>query len=411
MATKTLSDPSGDVTEDLATKSGVVESIEKIWFRKLASTVIDADRCVQCGGCVAACPSKSLAIAEDDKPTLVKMCTGCSCCWDSCPRGGLRYERLWKLVGGDEAAHGIGVVKAAYSARALRSNLKAQDGGVVTAILEELLKAGEIDGAIVAVSSGPFRGEARVAKTVEEIRASAGSVYSPTLSLSQLNSVPQSGLGADAKLALVGTPCQISGLKYLQRFDWKYRDGGAGNVKYTIALMCTRSFHPGRLTQKLKAAGVDTKLVKKMDVKENTIRLYGEDGGLLFEDDAKLFRDAAIKGCEECADFTGRLADITVGSVGSPRGFSSILIRTPQGERAWSIAKDALEQRPLEDIDAVAKVEQRNLKKALRGLRREFNPDAPLWIGYNEHLVNYCGTDKAPVKPASYRIHHYSVTC
>jgi hypothetical protein len=28
------------------------------------------------------------------------------------------------------------------------------------------------------------------------------------------------------------------------------------------------------------------------------------------------FHDAALKGCDECADFTGYCADLTVGSVG-----------------------------------------------------------------------------------------------
>ena len=58
--------------------------------------MIDADRCIQCGTCVAVCPSNSIGIDEDTGlPELVKMCTGCSLCWDFCPRGGLRYEALW----------------------------------------------------------------------------------------------------------------------------------------------------------------------------------------------------------------------------------------------------------------------------------------------------------------------------
>ena len=64
------------------------EAPGKVWFWDLEKAVIDADRCVQCGVCVAACPSDSIGIGEDDLPKLVKMCTGCSLCWDFCPRGG-----------------------------------------------------------------------------------------------------------------------------------------------------------------------------------------------------------------------------------------------------------------------------------------------------------------------------------
>src|SRR5829696_4536916 len=67
------------------------EAPGKVWFWDLEKAVIDADRCVQCGVCVAACPTDSIGIGEDGLAQLVKMCTGCSLCWDFCPRGGLQY--------------------------------------------------------------------------------------------------------------------------------------------------------------------------------------------------------------------------------------------------------------------------------------------------------------------------------
>ena len=76
--------------------NGITEPPGKVWFWELEAGVIHADRCIQCGTCVAVCPSNSIGVDEDTNlPELVKMCTGCSLCWDFCPRGGLRYEALW----------------------------------------------------------------------------------------------------------------------------------------------------------------------------------------------------------------------------------------------------------------------------------------------------------------------------
>src|SRR5215207_671469 len=139
----------------------IAEAPGKVWFWDLERAVIDADRCVQCGVCVAACPTDSIGIGSDDLPTLVKMCTGCSLCWDFCPRGGLQYEATWKLgsarqcednnsgaepsfkiTGNGESSRsveGIGHVHESLSARVDPMIEGAQDGGVVSALLISLL--------------------------------------------------------------------------------------------------------------------------------------------------------------------------------------------------------------------------------------------------------------------------------
>ena len=160
--------------------NGITEPPGKVWFWELEAGVIHAERCIQCGTCVAVCPSNSIGIDEDTNlPELVKMCTGCSLCWDFCPRGGLRYEALWppstisadedaevqpaqvrsdssdtyfKITGGPPA-DGLGAIVDSYAVRASSRLEDVQDGGAVSALHIGLLAAGEIDGALVGGAS------------------------------------------------------------------------------------------------------------------------------------------------------------------------------------------------------------------------------------------------------------------
>ena len=378
----------------------------KTWFMELDEAVIDDGRCIQCGTCVASCPSDSIGIGDDGLPELVKMCTGCSLCWDFCPRGGLRYERQWKITGGEDNVKGAGDPITEFSATVedeWREN--AQDGGLVTATLVKLLEAGEIDGALVATESDedPWKAESFLATTPEECIENAGSWYNQTMALGNLNlsrwehklDVPLD----EASLALVGTPCEIEGIRALQDFEWDYasQEHGVRAIDYTIALMCTKNFNYRRLMgEKLaEERDIDLDEVEKMDVLHGKMMVMGEDGEMLVEEDVENFHDAALKGCDECADFTGYCADLTVGSVGSSEEYSSVIVRTEQGLDAWNAVEEDLDYHDLEDRSAVGKLQGWDKKKAFESLERPFDPDAPRFIEYTEHAENY-GTELAP---------------
>lgn len=407
-----LTDPSLDVRDEIAAKAGVVEFPDKLWFHKTAAAVLEPERCVACAGCIVACPSGSIGIAADGKPTLVRMCSGCSCCWDFCPLAGLRSERLAQIAANGDGANAgseeLGPVRAAYYARARERAAGAQDGGVVTALLAALLAAGAIDGALSSRRRDAFRGASVLATTGEAVRACAGSVYDQTLPLSLLARPLPEGVSS---LALVGTPCQVAALRALERFPWPHRSAAVGAVRLTVALFCTRSFDPRRLRGTIGKGGVDAGRVARIDVRDGLLSALDESGRALAGGGVAEFAPARLRGCDECADFSGRLADLSAGNCGSPPGFTTILVRTAAGEDAWATAAPALEWHELADLEPVVRAERRNRRRALRHLRRAFAPEGALWVGYREHLEAYAGSDRAPLAPPPHRSHHYQLSC
>ena len=384
----------------------IEEAPGKVWFWDLEQAVIDADRCVQCGVCVAACPTDSIGIGEDDLPTLVKMCTGCSLCWDFCPRGGLRHEATWKIFGLERSVEGLGHVYESHTARVDPMIEGAQDGGVVSALLISLLEAGEIDGALVAreSESEPWKGEAFLARTPEEVRECAGSFYNQTLALAHVD-FKGYDLPPNPRIAVVGTPCEIEGIKAMQARPWAWGSSRVEAITLTIALLCTKSFNYEKLMlEEIRdKRSVDLDEVGRVDVMRGKLIVQDKSGETIFEEPIRDFHGAALKGCDECADFMGHAADISVGSVGSEDGYSSVLIRSEEGLEAFSHVRDKLLTRSLDKPQALDKLDALDKRVAFSSLKRAFDPDAPLFIDYEEHLSNYAGTDRAPAEHEAVR--------
>jgi coenzyme F420 hydrogenase subunit beta len=104
-----------------------------------------------------------------------------------------------------------------------------------------------------------------------------------------------------------------------------------------------------------------------------------------------------LKGCDECADFLGRAADLSVGSVGSPAGWSSVLVRSAAGAAALERLGDHLEIAELARPQALRKLDEHDRRSALSVMRRSFDPHGPRFVGFDEHVEAYAGDERAPV--------------
>ena len=157
----------------------------------------------------------------------------------------------------------------------------------------------------------------------------------------------------------MGTPCEVQGLRAMQARRWPTGAHRVDAVVLSIALMCTKNFDYEALTLRelQDKRGVDLDRVSKMDVIRGRMIVEYRDGELAIDEPVKDFHGAALKGCDECADFLGRSADISVGSVGSMTGWTSVLIRTERGRLAFQAARSKLDVRGLDDPAALLRLD------------------------------------------------------
>ncbi|HEY5244599.1 MAG TPA: Coenzyme F420 hydrogenase/dehydrogenase, beta subunit C-terminal domain, partial [Acidimicrobiales bacterium] len=225
-----------------------------------------------------------------------------------------------------------------------------------------------------------------------------GSFYNQTMALAELD-LSRYQLPAKPRIAVVGTPCEVQGLRAMQARRWPTGAHRVDAVVLSIALLCTKSFdYEALILNELeRRRGIDLDRVSKVDVIRGRMIVEYRDGEIAVDEPVKDFHGAALKGCDECADFLGRSADISVGSVGSMDGWTSVLVRTERGRLAFQQARSKLDVRGLDDPDALVRLDNLDKRIAVRSLQRKFDPDAPMFIDYDEHVRNYDGTDRQPV--------------
>lgn len=306
-------------------------------FGELEHRVITPEICCRCGTCEAICPRIE---HKENRPELKEYDPLCGLCFAYCPRTSLDLPALeTKLFGRSRTeSEVLGIYRKLTSARAKPTIDKAQDGGIASALLAHALKAGIIDCAIVTDRDENWQTVPRVATTAEEIDSAAGTKYTISNSVIALKDALEKGY---QKIGFVGTPCQIQALRKVQLLEEPYEFGQA-RIALLIGLFCMENFEYDALMNGVVRGmfGLEPKDVKKFEIKKGMFRVIASDGKAhevkLEETDKFTF-----KGCEPCFDLVSELADISVGSVGSAEGWSTVMSRTDIGEQLYSSALSA----------------------------------------------------------------------
>ena len=326
--------------------------------------IVSQGLCVRCGACKSLCPQDALSLDEDYYPQLKEkgICTHCGICMSVCPGKDVHIAKLYQMVHEAEYDHEdiVGAVKytclSCSTHREIRE--RASSGGTVTQLLLTLMRQGVIRKALLAGVSPvePWKGRSFIARTEEEILASAQSKYTIIPQLEHLDELLQSG----DPFALVGLPCHLHAFRKLQ----SQRPEAAANAKLVIGLFCHMNVEIEGTSRLLESSGLSPQEVKRVEYRSGP--WPGQAIACLRNGEVRLlhgkrdgFTDGTVKylkllyypkRCLLCTDYTSELADISVGdpwlrdkkgNYSHPEGYSMTLVRSSQGQRMLDLAAEA----------------------------------------------------------------------
>jgi len=327
-------------------------------FKDLIQQVHEPGICGQCGGCVSFCYAGDLEAIEmspQGKPHYIneENCLQCGICFLICPQINILDDEIQAQFDWEPP---IGSYKHITCANTTDPTIKTvcSDGGIVTSLLIYLLEHRLIDGAIVSVSEGPFGRKPIVATTKEKIISAAGSRFIGKSNIEELGNFTTYSQTMFAlrdiknldmiKIAVVGTPCQIHTIRKMQYLGVM----PAHVVKYVIGLFCLEnfSFSDEKLPEVEKTMGVEIDNIKKINLKEDFI-ITTKDNVVKHIPLSELER-VARPACFACTDYANDFADISVGGIGSPEGYSTVIIRNESGQKIYS---NALRNGYIQELD------------------------------------------------------------
>ena len=243
-----------------------------------------------------------------------------------------------------------GDVLCAYVGRASDDALyrNSQSGGIVSALLSDALKSGEIAAAVttVMVEGNPPRAVARLARQEDEIQQAQKSKYCPVPLLGVLGEVEKS----DGPVALVGVSCQIHGLcNILASFPELKK-----KIRFTLGLVCDRIMTYGAIDYLVKKTDLSLENCKMLHFRDKTCGGYPGSVRVLCSDGRSVGLPASIRvnikdwftpaRCRLCFDKMNVLADIVIGDphgiteVDRVGGESIVVVRTEVGRRKFRSA-------------------------------------------------------------------------
>jgi coenzyme F420 hydrogenase subunit beta len=140
-------------------------------------------------------------------------------------------------------------------------------------------------------------------------------------------------------------------------------------VTYTIGLFCMQCFEVGNLMEKafMKAHKIRVEDIAKVNIKDDFMLTM--KSGITVHIPLKEIEEIARPACLACKLFANDYADISVGGLGSPDGYTTVMIRTIKGKEMFA---DALYHGRLQHIPSKSMDEREREKQRIVSLVEDF---------------------------------------
>ena len=295
--------------------------------------VVTGGYCIGCGGCAVQDNTINLAQSPIGMPQAEL--TNNSRLDSVCPFGSdVSENEISRSLYADNGCFDerVGFYLSNYVGFVTESTYResASSGGIVSWVLVELFRRGEIDGVIHVAEGQDDIFEYQVSETIGEITRKSKSRYYPVHYENALDKV----LGNGKKYAFVGVPCYVKSIRLLARNNKSVNE----SIKYCIAIFCGHLKTKGFAEMIAMQQGVPANAIASVDFRVKNLKqpanryssqvffkdscgeikslppvptqdLYGLDWGLGY------FKP---KACDWCDDIAGETADLACGDAWLP---------------------------------------------------------------------------------------------
>jgi len=305
----------------------------------------ELDLCVSCEICLAVCPVEAISMEYTLGTFLPRInsavCIECEKCLDNCPGIDIIPQKFRSEKNFDAIIKGnVLECFTAYS-RDAKLRYNSSSGGIITTLIKELIESKEYESVFVLGFDKFENSPVRLEETdnIPKIVKSAKSKYLPASVFNIINKLKEN---ANNKIILIGTPCQLSGIK---KFI-KSINISENNILF-LGLFCTSTMNFNFLRFIQENYSKHGEIIKEFTYRtKEKFGWYG-NSKITFNSGRSIFLDRVIitnlkkyfglNRCLFCFDKANKNADIVfadcyIKNKQDVKGTSNILVRTEKGK-------------------------------------------------------------------------------